>query len=468
MEETNKLEQITAKRHKKDWVTNIIVFITFFEILAYLIFYAIQYFVKEGRYIPGTFLRTGFNIPFMIISLLTVVLAGITIYILTIKTILVFKNIYSRNHIKTSISSIFVTFFGPVVISSAYIFIHTAINVFVLRTPGAGTVAYVKTVLFLAPILFLIVVWLFNTYRKQEVYSTRVAVSKRKSFLQWILAIISTLVVGGIIFGSQNGLEYFRTKEVKRLATEKSIGVLGVEKEKVQPVNINLTKAVASDDNFGVTLEWSSANPAIKAGTRLLVIYSNDLMNYSNPYGERTSSQLRSSCTAQRKSDGNYLCYVRFSSSLPGGGLDKKGDYIFFIDKSVPGNALDRDEKRKSDLKKLQTAFFGYYKANGRYPCADGHPCPDKQYFYLGLPLFDWKSYQDPLYKSAYRTFSSMAHHNNIEEKPPAFITWTRMELPQHNTEEFFCVDSDGNAKIITKQPNLAIYPYSCNNLQPD
>ena len=447
----------------------VLVIITITEFFVYLGFYILLYFIKEGGYIPGTFIRVGYNLPFLIISILRVGLDSIVIPLIIAKTILVFRNLYLRNFIKTSLLSEVITFLNPLILTFIYLFIHTATNIFVLRQPTASALTYANTVLFLAPIPLLIAFWMFNKFRRQEYILLGTPLFRKENWLTWAMAIASTLFVIGIVFGAQKGINYIKAEALKKSAIQEKLGILVSEKDTAQPIKVNLTK-ITNDANFGVTFEWDSITPGVELGTRLLVILY-------IPVPGTFPVQEGSSCTVQKNSAGSYSCFAQFYSSPPGGNFQDKEIYSFFIDKSTLKSVRDRDEKRKTDLKKLQAAFFEYKKVNGRYPCSGEYQnCREGEELITfkerKLPRFNWEEYQDPLptpiSKKYYSVFTTTTTAD-INLEPPSFLAYAVLEISsQSNRQEFFCIDNDGEAKVVTRRPKPIIIPYSCNNLWSD
>ena len=458
--------------NKKPALYQALVILTNAEFIFYLIMYVLAFFAGPAQYVPGTYFIS-FNFPLLAIALLGNFFARIVWALLIVKALLIIKNFVSKQFVRTTLLSALVSLCNAYVASAAVIFVLTVINIFILQKPGVETFSQLQQINYIFPVLLILFYLTFwHSHKLDKMAETASSTTGKRD---WIIAIILTAVLAGLVWGANIGLSSIRTKAVHQEATQGSLNLLGANGEKLTQVKIDVSNI--SGNGFTINLNWNNSAPALQPGIRLYVLYSdNFVMSGKNAYGGEYSDQERGVCVVTKQSDGSLSCSVNYSSAALK--WQDKNNYQFFTDFSTakptdtinqsmtPEGIKARNQKRTADLMALQKAFGLYFNKNGFYPCTKDF-IGAKDYISNGfdcnnIPAFDYTLYKDPLPKKQYYIFTNKNQIFNSGQE--SFMAYAELEPEQNSfSKSYFCVDSKEAAATLPTFPNLN-HKIDCSN----
>lgn len=236
--------------------------------------------------------------------------------------------------------------------------------------------------------------------------------------------------------------------------TSNTVNILSKSDQLIDPNTISDIKD-ESASSINIRYEWASLPSSISIGDQLVFSYADENVSAAD-FGD---------CIIQKYSPNNsYYCLVSWSSKPTF--YEKKENYLILLkSKGDLKAASKRDEKRMQDLQKLASALQAYYKENHQYPCGNPNPnCVDYsipfQKSFL-FPVFRGISYADPINSGGYE----YAYYSDNK----SFFAYAGLENSFiDNKPNYYCVDSSGLKKIVTKRPKPIIEPLSCKNLWDD
>jgi uncharacterized membrane protein (DUF485 family) len=461
------------KPNRQYFFYQILVVFTTIEFWFYLLVYIFEILYFSTNSQPKSYFDV-FSIPNLIFAQLTYLLGGI-LWFLIVKAILIIKNLISRQFIGISLWAGIISLLNPLIAASIYVFYLIAANIFVFHNPGADTLGQQQKLVFVAPVILLVCYFVFWKLHKSD--KPVVAEDSTSATRDWVIAVLATLILAGLVWGANTELTTIRAKAIRENATQASLKLLEAGNTNLVAVKIDLT-SISSTDRFNINLQWSSATPALQPGVRLFVIYGdNFVMSGQNAQGGQYVSQLRGECVVTKQNDGSYSCSVSYSSALLQ--YQNKDNYQFYTDFSAP-KASDkvsqsmtttdigaRNQQRKDDLTKLQQALIAYQKKNNIFPCTKDliWSSASGSFDCKQIPAFDYRPYQNPPSAQPYYIYTNT--NQNFNSGTQSFLAYTDLEPTKPNEKIVFCVDSNGVATELNTGPYLG-GAINCKHVWPE